>query len=56
MYNTFYRTTIEDNDARKFLDTFVGPSVSMASILRITRNATFSLITRSTFLPGLLRL
>ena len=46
MYNSFYRTMIEDNEARKFIDTFVGPSVTMASILRIARNATFSLITR----------
>ena len=54
MYNSFYRTMIEDNEARKFIDTFVGPSVSMASILRITRNATFSLFLRITlglFLP-----
>ncbi len=54
MYNTFYRTMIEDNEARKFIDTFVGPSVSMASILRITRNATFSLLLRialGLFLP-----
>jgi hypothetical protein len=45
---------IDDNEARKFLDTFVGPSVSMASILRIIRNATSSLFLRITldlFLP-----
>ena len=52
MYNSVYRTMITDNEARKFLDTFVGPSTSMASILRITRNATFALATR--ILLGLL--
>ncbi len=46
MYSSYYRTMIEDNEARKFIDTFVGPQVSMASILRIIRNATSSLITR----------
>ena len=54
MYNSVYRTMIEDNEARKFIDTFVGPSVSMASILRIMRNATFSLFLRISldlFLP-----
>jgi hypothetical protein len=54
MYNSVYRTMIEDNEARKFIDTFVGPSVTMASILRIARNATFALITRialGLFLP-----
>lgn len=54
MYNSVYRTIIEDNEARKFLDTFVGPSITMASILRIVRNATFSLVTRISldfFLP-----
>jgi hypothetical protein len=45
---------IDDNEARKFLDTFVGPSVSMASALRMVRNATFSLFLRialDLFLP-----
>ena len=54
MYNSVYRTMIEDNEVRKFLDTFVGPSVSMASILRIVRNATNSLFLRISldlFLP-----
>lgn len=46
MYNSFYRTMIEDNEARKFLDTFVGPTVSAASSMRIFRNGLFSLSTR----------
>ena len=46
MYNTFYRTMIADNDVRKFLDTFVGPTVSLASMMRIFRNGAFSLSTR----------
>jgi len=46
MYNTFYRTMIEDNEARKFIDTFVGPTVSAASSMRIFRNGLFSLSTR----------
>ena len=46
MYNTFYRSMIVDNDARKFLDTFVGPTVSAASSMRIFRNGLFSLSTR----------
>jgi len=46
MYNTFYRTMIEDQDARKFIDTFVGPTVSLASMMRIFRNGAFSLSTR----------
>jgi len=46
MYNTYYRTMIEDNEARKFIDTFVGPTVSAASSMRIFRNGLFSLSTR----------
>ena len=46
MYNTFYRTTIVDQEARKLLDTFVGPTFSMASMMRIFRNNSFSLATR----------
>jgi hypothetical protein len=46
MYNSFYRTTITDNEMRKFLDTFVGPTTSLASMLRIFRNGSFSLATR----------
>jgi hypothetical protein len=46
MYNTFYRTMIDDQDARKFIDTFVGPTVSLASMMRIFRNGAFSLSTR----------
>jgi hypothetical protein len=54
MYNTFYRATIADNEVRKFLDTFVGPTTSFASMLRIFRNGSFSLTTRialDIFLP-----
>ena len=46
MYNSVYRTMIEDNESRKFLDTFVGPTVSLASMMRIFRNGLFSLSTR----------
>ena len=46
MYNSFYRTTIVDKETRKFLDTFVGPTTSLASMLRIFRNGSFSLATR----------
>lgn len=46
MYNGVYRTMIDDNEARKFLDTFVGPTVSAASMMRIFRNGVFSLTTR----------
>ena len=46
MYNGVYRTMITDNEARKFLDTFVGPTVSLASMMRILRNGSFSLATR----------
>ena len=46
MYNGVYRTMITDNEARKFLDTFVGPTVSLASMMRIFRNGSFSLATR----------
>ena len=37
---------ISDNEARKFIDTFVGPTVSAASMMRIFRNGLFSLSTR----------
>ena len=37
---------IEDYEARKFLDRFVGPTVSAASSMRIFRNGLFSLTTR----------
>jgi hypothetical protein len=37
---------IEDNEARKFIDTFVGPTVSAASMMRIFRNGLFSVSTR----------
>jgi hypothetical protein len=46
MYNGVYRTMIADNESRKFLDTFVGPTVSLASMMRIFRNGLFSLSTR----------
>ena len=46
MYNSFYRKTIADKETRKFLDTFVGPTTSLASMLRIFRNGSFSLATR----------
>jgi len=54
MYNGVYRTMIADNEARKFLDTFVGPTVTAASMMRIFRNGSFSLMTRialGLFLP-----
>ena len=46
MYNGVYRTMIEDNESRKFLDTFLGPTITVSHAMRIVRNAYFSIATR----------
>ena len=46
MYNSFFRPTFIDNENRKFIDTFVGPTVTTASMMRIFRNGSFSITTR----------
>jgi hypothetical protein len=46
MYNGVYRTMIDDNDSRKFLDTFLGPTITVSHAMRIVRNAYFSIATR----------
>ena len=37
MYNGYYRSLIEDQEVRKFLDTFVGPTIIVSHAMRIVR-------------------
>jgi hypothetical protein len=46
MYNRFYRTEIEDQDHRKFLDTFMGPNAIAASMMSVIRNYFYTLACR----------
>ena len=43
MYNTLYRTEIENQDHRKFLDTFMGPNAIAASMMSVVRNYVYNL-------------
>ena len=46
MYNTFYRTEIEDQDHRRFIDTFMGPNAIAASMMSVIRNYFYTLACR----------
>ena len=46
MYNTLYRTEIENQDHRKFLDTFMGPNAIAASMMAVVRNYNYLLACR----------
>ena len=46
MYNTLYRTEIENQDHRKFLDTFMGPNAIAASMMSLVRNYVYNLALR----------
>jgi hypothetical protein len=48
MYNTFYRTEIEDQQHRKFLDTFMGPNAIASSMMGVIRNYFYTLACRVT--------
>jgi hypothetical protein len=37
MYNSYFRAVIEDNEARKYLDAFIGPTVVVSHAMRIVR-------------------
>ena len=46
MYNSFYRTEIDDQDHRKFIDTFMGPNAIAASMMSVIRNYFYTLACR----------
>ena len=46
MYNSFYRTEIDDQDHRKFIDTFMGPNAIAASMMSAIRNYFYTLACR----------
>jgi hypothetical protein len=53
MYNSLYRTEIENPDSRKFLDTFMGPnSIASAASPAV---ASFAIISSAFILPLYLR-
>ena len=46
MYNTFFRTEIEDQDHRKYLDTYMGPNAIASSMMGVVRNYVYTLACR----------
>ena len=46
MYNTLYRTEIDDQDGRKFIDTFVGPNSIASAMMAVVRNYHYTLACR----------
>ena len=55
MYNTLYRTEIENQDHRKFLDTFMGPNSIASAMMGVLRNYCYTLAVRVSldlFLPS----
>ncbi len=48
MYNSVFRTEIEEQDHRKWLDTFMGPNAIASSMLGVTRNYFYTLACRVT--------
>ena len=46
MYNSFYRTDITDNEVRKYLDVFLGPSALATSMLGVVQGAMYTFAVR----------
>jgi hypothetical protein len=46
MYNSLYRTEIENQDHRKFLDTFLGPNSVASAMMSLARNYVYLLACR----------
>ena len=46
MYNTFFRTEIEDQDHRKYIDTYMGPNAIASSMMGVVRNYVYTLACR----------
>lgn len=46
MYNTYFRTEIEDQDHRKYIDTYMGPNAIASSMMGVVRNYVYTLACR----------
>lgn len=46
MYNTYFRNEIEDQDHRKYIDTYMGPNAIASSMMGVVRNYVYTLACR----------